>query len=278
MLQHRHVPPHPRRDRGVDPCRSPADAIAHLGHHMPPGVGDQGMAVDLAGGATFLIRTPACRRHDPALRLDGADLEHRLPMVPPRLQGEVAGHEDDLGARSSQRQVLLAEAHVVADGQAQRGAVHHTRHERIARAVQRALAVAGAVRPGDIEEMDLAVARDLGARGVEHHRGVEQLVRSKLDDAAAMHGHPLAGDLPHELIGRAALAAGLRQQLGRPLPCLPPTTQIGPGFRQAHHIGPIRRQRRLDQPARLIDVPGLVAALVHLNDTDAHLPPRLRLA
>ena len=228
------------------------------------------MAVDESRRAALLEPTPARRRHDPALRLDGADLQDGLPMVLARLQGEVAGHENHLRPHSPQRQVLLAEAHVVADGQAEGDAADFAGDEPVAGTIQCAFAVPRAVGAGDIEEVDLSVAGDLGAGPVEHDRGVEQGVRPAFDDAAAMHRHTLASHRAHELVSLAAGATRLGQQLRRTLPRLTPTTQIGPGLRQADHIGPVRRQGRLDQAARLIDVAPLVASLVHLHDADPH--------
>ena len=278
MLQHRHVATHPRRQRLVQPRRCPAHAVAALRNHMPPGVRHQGMAIDAALRAPLLILPVGSRSDDPALRLNRPRPQQNFPMVLAGLQGEVAGHQYRLGTRPPQRHVMLGEAHVVADGAAEPHAPGLEQHQLLARPIQCAFAVAGAVRRHDVEQVHLAVARDLLAGRVEHDRGVEQLLAAILDDAAAMHEDPVPPcQAAHQFIGRAACRTRRGQHLGCRAPAVAPAAQVGPGLRQRNQPRPVGLDGSADQRLGAGQVGGLVAALVHLDDADAHqLAPSAR--
>jgi two-component system cell cycle response regulator len=233
-------------------------------------------AIDLPCRAAFLIGAMGCGGGDPALGLDRAGAQQYLPMILAGLQREVGGHQDRLRPHLAQRDELLGEAHVVADGQAPFHAAGLDTDQPIPRAIQRAFAITGTVGAGDVEQMDLAVTRDLPPLRIEQQRGVEQLVpcpgAALLDDRAAMDMDAVrACQGAQEFIGLPALPARLGQGLGRAHPRIAPAAEIGPGFGQRDQVRPVRGERGFDQAPRLADIGGLVGALVHLDDGNPHM-------
>ena len=72
-------PAHPRRHRRVQPRRRPAGAVRGLGHHMPPGVRHQRMAIDRAR----LPRAPGIARCEAAATIQHCVSMARAAAAPP---------------------------------------------------------------------------------------------------------------------------------------------------------------------------------------------------
>src|SRR5208337_171518 len=106
------------------------------------------------------VPSPGRRGGEPALRLDGARADQRLPMVLSGLHGERGRQENELGAGAAQGQEQLGEAYVVADGEPEFFPVGLAGDDLIAGAIDVALAVAGAVGGDDVEQVDFAIAPD----------------------------------------------------------------------------------------------------------------------
>ena len=154
---------------------------------------------------------PGRRRGDhPALRFDGAGADQNLPMVAAGFRGERGGDENHLGALPPQGEEQFRKAKIIADRQAKPRVRRAGNDNLLAGAEQAAFAVARAARRGDVEQVDLAVARQLGAVRAEHKAGVEQRLAGQLADRAAVQDDAVgARGLRHERVGECRLA-GLR--------------------------------------------------------------------
>ena len=114
--------------------------------------------------------------------------------------------------------------------------------------------------------MDLAVAGKLASVAVECHRGVEDLLAVALVQAAAVDEDAMPrGALLQERIGGA-----VGQRLGGRAALLDRAALERPNLGQGHEVRPVVGDRRLDQPARLVEIRRLVVGRGHLQDADAH--------
>ena len=133
-------------------------------------------------------------------------------MVLAGLHREGGGQGDDFGALVGERLEQPGKAEVVADRAAHRDALAIIGDDEIAGLHGRALPVGGAVGRRHVEEVDLAVARDLLALPVEHHGGVVDALFAldRLHERACVDEHAMFGrHLLRHGIGRPA-----RQRLG----------------------------------------------------------------
>ena len=93
-------------------------------------------------------------------------------MILAGLHCERRRQRDDLGALCRQGLEQIGETQVVADRAADSDAFAIVGDDCVASLHRLALPVGSAVRRGDVEEMDLAIARDLLAFAVEDDAGV----------------------------------------------------------------------------------------------------------
>jgi hypothetical protein len=124
--------------------------------------------------------------------------------------------------------------------------------------------------------MDLAIARQLGARPVEGDRRVEEFIAGAFDKAAAMHEHAVVTrHLAQGFIGRPARAPGTLsdngQLFGSGALVGDRTPHESEDFGQDQHIRRVGLDRAQCQRARLFQVGGFVAAGIHLKRRDLHI-------
>ena len=194
-------------------------------------------------------------------------------MILAGLQREIGWHQNRFRPHGAQRGIKLREAHIITDGAGKTDAARFKQRQIAPTAVKRAFTIPCAIGRGDVEQMDLAIARNLGAIRAENQRGIEQLLATIFDHGTAMHGNAvLARQAAQQLVSRATFSTRRGQHFGGGHAGIPPTAQIGPGFRQADQAGPISGNRRFDQPLGLRQIGRLIAALVHLDHADAHPP------
>jgi hypothetical protein len=151
------------------------------------------------------------RGQEIALVLDGAGTTEDLPVRRAGRRRERGRHEQHLGAVARESAVELREAQVVADRAAERRE-RGTRHHRLRPGeTRRRFLHRHAAGQGDVEEMDLPVARDDRAGGVDHAARVmaTRIARNRFEQRShAQHDAELARE------GRHRSGRGARNRLG----------------------------------------------------------------
>jgi hypothetical protein len=184
------------------------------------------------------------------------------------LHGEGGGHRDHLGAFLRQRLEQVGKTQVVADRATDGDPLAVVGDDRIARLDRRAFPIGGSVRGRHVEEVNLAVAGDLGAIAVEDDRRVVDpiLAVNPLHDRAGVDENAMFDRLgARHRIGRAA-----RQRLRIGELVGPRTARPVELFRQQHPVGRLFGDGALDQRLGRSDIGGLVADRVHLDERDFH--------
>jgi hypothetical protein len=162
----------------------------------------------------------------------------------------------------------IGETNIVADRTADGEVLARIGHDRVARRESRALAILRAVGRRDVEHVDLAISRDLGAGAIENHSCVVHPIRAfdLLEHRSGMEEDRVGpGELLHRRIGRAA-----GQRLGRRELRLAIAAHEVEAFGKADPVRPFLEDGLLDQLASDLDVRGLVGDRVHLDQGNFH--------
>ena len=123
--------------------------------------------------------------------------------------GEGGWQENQIGALFAQLPEQIGKADVVTNRATDRDVARLISDDLVARPISVAFLISGAIRRHDVEQMHLPVTREFRAVRIEHHRGVEQLLRPLLDDRAAVNMHFMfPRGLPHEFVSFAARFVG----------------------------------------------------------------------
>ena len=197
----------------IEPGGGEARPVGRAGDDMPPGIDDERMAIGLPRVGGRPMRPGLRGGQEIRLGLDRTGTAQHLPMILAGLQGEGRWQHDHLGATGGERLEQSGEAKIVADGAAHRDAVAIVGRKRVPRLEAGALAIRHAVRRGDVEHMDLAVARHFPPGAVEHHTRV---VDALLARDFFKHGAGMDVDLVPRGQGlHGTIGGALTQHLGR---------------------------------------------------------------
>ena len=163
-------------------ARTIATDIGRLGDDRAPRIDDHRTAERRLAGRSADLR----RGEDVRGVLDRPRPEQHLPVVAPGALREVGRDGQDRRAGQRERAVELGEAQVVADRQADRGAVDRGRDQPVAGRHPGRLGVDRTGLDRDVEQVDLAVPRgDRSVRGDQHGRVVRAVrVAARLGRAA----------------------------------------------------------------------------------------------
>ena len=161
----------------VDLGHDDADLGAAVGHHLAPGIDDQGMAEGLASlGMLAALR----RRDDVTAVLDRPGAQKRVPVGFAGDAGEGRGHRQEPGPRLGERTVKGGETQIIANRHAEHPPRGRGHDGASARLEDRRFAVRFAARKIDVEHMDLVVPGDDGAVGIEEIGPVGDLLAGEL--------------------------------------------------------------------------------------------------
>lgn len=173
MALHRNKPAHIIYSLAVQPCRCNAGSIRGAGDDLSPRIANQRVAETLPGlAAGGKVTAPLAARGEIDLELDGACPAKDLPMILSGLHREGSRQNDQIDLVLGKLIEQARKPEVVADGGSDPEAASLVDKKVVPWCDRDGLAIGLAVGSHDVEKMNLAIAADFPAFGIEHNGGV----------------------------------------------------------------------------------------------------------